>query len=122
MTPTDPVKELIEAAEKATAMPWHTDDYLAYVWGPDQQMVADTRGENDSIVRMRGVGAQLPIEQNLAFIIAASKVIPSLSAMVAREEAVREYIKELRAHPDAIYRPLWAAERLEQIFPKEGAK
>lgn len=73
---------------------------------------------------------------------AARNATPSLSAMVAREEAVREYIKELIARPEVPFPEcaewqrnpdlmtkyfVWQAEknladRLEQIFPKEGAK
>jgi hypothetical protein len=42
-----------------TPGPWHTDDpYFIYVWGADQQMVADlpTCDEETYLARMRGVG------------------------------------------------------------------
>lgn len=111
MTPTDPVKELIEAAEKATPGKWMATKELANVLTDDLSVA--------HFVVARAYGRE-PLA-DAVFIAAARNAIPSLSAMVAREEAVREYIKELRAHPDSIYRPLWAAERLEQIFPKGGA-
>lgn len=57
-----------------TPTPWHTDKYSAYIWGPAQEMIADTSmGDlpDNAIVRARGVGGKLPIKANVAFIVRA---------------------------------------------------
>jgi len=49
--------------KKATARPWHGDPepYCEYIWGPENEMVA----------QVRGYGADLPREANAALILEA---------------------------------------------------
>lgn len=80
MTTLIPDNELNEIEARSTAAtpgPWHWDKYGLYMWGPKEEMVADSCGVNDS-VRIRGSGANLPMEANAAFIEHARMDIPRL--------------------------------------------
>ena len=77
--------ETLRLAEAATAGPWELDkNYQCYIWGPQMQMVADDGGGEDGhLIRMRGVGANLPLAQNGSFIADARTAIPALLETVA---------------------------------------
>ena len=59
------LREIEERLEAATPGPWTWDEFDAYLWGPNMEMVADAP---DGQIRMRGVGAKLPIKANAALI------------------------------------------------------
>lgn len=89
--PDDVVGRLaaIEARlEKATPGPWHVDKHSAYIWSARDEMVADSdcigRLPERAVVRIRGVGASLPIEDNMQFIAHAREDIPWLVAECTR--------------------------------------
>lgn len=88
MTPDRPAEIRQQAAEdaqiaaRATPGPWRYDD-MGYVWGPQMEMVADHGGDEDEqITRMRGVGAQLPLDENGKAIAHARTAVPRLAAAV----------------------------------------
>ena len=65
---------LLALANAATKGPWHGDPegYCEYVWGPNNEMV----------FQIRGAGADLPMEANRDFAIAAREAVPALIARV----------------------------------------
>ena len=71
-----------------TPTPWKYDG-ICYIWGPNSEMIVD-EGSPDpdelATIRMRGVGAQLPIKQNAEFIVRACNAHDDLLA--ANETAV----------------------------------
>lgn len=79
-----PIKQRVE---KATEGPWRLDEnFQSYIWGPNMQMIADDGGdEAGTLTRMRGVGANLPLEANGEFIAAARTDIPALIALVEQQ-------------------------------------
>lgn len=80
------IEAIKKRCEKATPGPWKTDKFGCYIWGPQQEMVADTVSEENSIFRMRGVGGKLPIQDNLNFIVNARTDIPVLIAYIEELE------------------------------------
>lgn len=69
---------------EATAGPW-TYDGIAFLFGPEGQMVADD-GSNAGTIEMRGVGACLPLDRNAALIVALRNALPEIAALVASVE------------------------------------
>ena len=71
---------LLALANAATKGPWHGDPagYCEYIWGPNNEMV----------FQIRGAGADLPMEANRDFAIAAREAVPALI------ERIRELEKE----------------------------
>lgn len=82
--------ELRRMAVAATAGPWRVDNHSSYIWGPEEEMVADSGGPDElpdgAMVRIRGVGGQLPIDDNMAYIAAANPA--TMLALLDRIEAL----------------------------------
>lgn len=126
-TPTDPVKELIEAAEKATPGPWKTEfnekhglcEYDVFSSTPHYQFVAchPSRISN-------------PIAANMQFIVAARNCIPALTALVNEREKVRALVAEIRSKADQTTSQQfklriayeWCANRLAAILDPQSVK
>lgn len=81
MTINDHLAEIEARARAATPGPWKTDEAYpdTFIWGPNQAMVCDHEYETGAI-RMRGLGANLPIPANADFIAHARTDIPQLVA------------------------------------------
>jgi len=54
-----------------TPGPWHTDDYAMFIFGPNNETIAQTRGE----------GADLPIDANARLLAAAPEMLEALEAL-----------------------------------------
>jgi hypothetical protein len=70
-------------AEQATPGPWWVDNMGMFVFGPDHEMIVSEDPSKQTVV-LRGVGRQLPMEQNAKFIAAARIALPELIAEVER--------------------------------------
>lgn len=84
MTPADLIARVEELDKAATSGPWINDCRAAqfgagYTFGHDSAMVAD-RCPNCEGVRIRGVGGNLPQEQNAALIAEYRTLAPALAA------------------------------------------
>lgn len=55
-----------------TPGPWGYDG-ICYIFGPAEEMIADT-DDDIHVIRMRGIGAQLPIEANARLIALAPEM------------------------------------------------
>lgn len=95
-SPTDPVRAYLEAATELT-------------------LCDEENGSRDTWTTERALDVA-----KADFMESARNAIPSLSAMVAREEAVRALAAEWRKCTWGPYTN--PADALEHIFPKEGAK
>lgn len=80
-----------------TPTPWKFDGML-YIWGPTREMVADIifddLEDKFPVLRMRGVGARLPQEENAEFIVKACNENEELHATVASLRAVLRELVE----------------------------
>ena len=84
MTLSEEQLKAIEARAAATPGPWAWDPaYGTFMHGPECQMVCDSK-EPDYHIRIRGVGANLPQEDNASFIAHSREDIPALIAEVRR--------------------------------------
>ena len=95
------IEAIRERCEKATPGPWHPDKYPEYIWGPKAQMVGDFQAEDllpGAVMRMRGVGAKLPIKENADFIAHARTDIPKLLAEIDRLKGELEKSELERKH------------------------
>lgn len=90
----DPDSEITPELKAAhTPLPWKAG--YGYIWGPEMEMIADSETEEEAyVLRMRGVGGNLPIAANHAFIVQACN----------SHEALVKVIHEYRAHHDALWR------------------
>lgn len=81
----DIYEKLAELRSAATPTPWKGDSYGIYIWGPNMEMVADGDDEEAYLLRMRGVGANLPIEANRDFLLAIVNSLPELQRRDAEQ-------------------------------------
>ena len=91
MTPQDikaTIARLREEMARATPRPCKVDDYGIYIWGANQEMVADNDDEEAYLLRMRGVGAKLPIIDNRDLLVDAVNSLPAI--LDALEDAMRK--------------------------------
>lgn len=92
--------EMKARCDAATPGPWYPDssNYQMYVWGPQSQMILDTGGEREEehLIRMRGVGACLPLEKNGEFIAHARIDLPRCIAEIERLHQVEEMSEIVR--------------------------
>jgi hypothetical protein len=67
-----------------TPGPWRFDG-ICYIFGPNDEMIADTEVEETpgAVLRMRGIGAQLPIEANARLAAAAPELLAACESMMA---------------------------------------
>jgi hypothetical protein len=74
----------------ATPTPWSYDGIM-FVWGPFMEMVADVPTDlpEGAVLRMRGVGADLPFDANARLVCAA---VNSHAAHVALVETVERFL------------------------------
>lgn len=78
----------------ATPRPWSQDQHYpdTFVWGPDNQMVADHESAT-GVIRMRGTGDQLPEAANAALIVAAVNALePLLNQLVQQKQQLDQAI------------------------------
>ena len=106
MTPTNNplIAKLREALGKATEGEWWFDG-ITYIFTKHpktgDQMIADDHVEEpaEPVIRMRGAGAQLPIEDNARFITLAHNLMPQLldefEKLEREAEAGRKLAEEL---------------------------
>lgn len=87
--------------DAATPGPWKLDDMGMFVFGPDMEMIVS---EHDEAVVIRGVGRQLPMEANAAFITTARTALPEAIAEIRRLQAELmgslKLVRELGLHAD----------------------
>jgi hypothetical protein len=104
------IEALRAVARAATPGHWHPDKHGGYVWGPKGEMIADQSmdleaprrasdtahlGMTESIplVRMRGVGGNLPIDANRKHICAFS---PAVALQLLDEVAALRRIRDAK--------------------------
>jgi hypothetical protein len=92
--------------KKATQGPLRLDEYTgSYIWGPNNEMVGDV---HDGEMRPRGLGGDLPIDDNIAYTIAAYNAVPALIQLIRQLEAEaskpkdRESVADLKTLGDAM--------------------
>lgn len=99
------IKQLREALAKTTQGYWWWDG-ISYIFVEDpnkgDQMIADDQVEEvaEPVIRMRGVGAKLPIEANAEFIALTHNLMPDLLAYIEKLEREAEAGRELREAVD----------------------
>jgi hypothetical protein len=96
---------------EATPRPWRTDEpYFIYIWGPDQAMVADIPGDEDTyLVRMRGVGRGATEEEQRANAALIVKAVNSHDELLAAAQAALALLAECDAEDTMAARLLRAA-------------
>lgn len=91
-------EQVQQLAAKATPGPWSVAGLqfgCAYVLGPDGEMVADGQAPDGAVIRMRGIGAKLPIADNAAYIAAASPdVLQAYEALLLSREGELAALQE----------------------------
>lgn len=75
-----------------TPTPWHLG--YGYIWGPQMEMIGDMEAEEAYVLRMRGVGGNLPIDANAVFIVEA---VNNYDALRARCNELEAALKPLAA-------------------------
>lgn len=109
---------------EATAGPW-TYDGIAFLFGPEGQMVADD-GSNAGTIEMRGIGACLPLDRNAALITTLRNALPALADLVEAAEAIDggtcnwQPMHEKGKHPGCP--PCVAHRALDALRERLGAK
>ena len=107
-----------------TPPPYHIDQYAAYLWGPNEEMVGDSNLDEAKIecpnesgvpmLRARGVGGKLPIRENMEFIALACNEHAKLRAALALAKDILDVVDaqtdrpwpSLHAAMDAVYAAL----------------
>ena len=88
------ITEGLRLAGEATPGPWSVSDYAAYIFGPQDAMVADDCPHCAGF-RIRGYGGKLPQEQNAKWIAHAGT---HYAAALAEVQALRGQVRALQAH------------------------
>ena len=89
----DQVSKIKKLLSLATPRPWRRDEHYpeTFFWGPNQEMVMD----HDMALRLRGVGAQLPIDVNGDVIVALVNEGDNIIADLEKLQKMTDAISKL---------------------------
>jgi len=116
MTDRPDIEGFLALAGRATPEPWHSGNDDCYIWGPNEEMVAD-----QDICRARGAGAGLPITDNMAFIAQARAAGPAISSYALSLESELIALKSLLTDCYRHMHDAYDEERPSRYDPPEPA-
>jgi len=76
----------------STPGPWKYDG-ICYIFGPDNEMVADDGGPDETSVRIRGAGANLPMDKNAALLASAPSLAQTVISLWGQVEIMDENVR-----------------------------